>query len=248
MRILINDCFAFDFIKKDESPNINKFMNKLIPNLLVLRKNRREIIHKELSSTLEFESNNKFQEKIRQHMDTLFDKIYFSDAEFDNLSETIWIRPKEENMVAFDEIIESELQICQIDLSNYLRSLLNEYAKLQQHNREIILFYNEMDIIKQSIENDNVVNLKYKGQKYSVVMINYYSEFLYDQSNYIISYDIKNNHIKSMPLCKIEKIYKLQRKLTLSENVFATYHKVCEDFSFNKQDTFEVEGVQNEIK
>lgn len=188
------------------------------------------------------------QERLRKYMDTLFDKIYFSDGELEELSETIWIRPKEETAHIFDEITESELNICQTDLSNYLRSLLNEYAKLQQHKRELIFFSKEMEAVHKSIINDNVVNLRYKGQKYSVVMLNYYLEFLYDQSNYIICYDTKNNKIKSMLLHEIGKIYVLERRQRLNDNIFYTYHKICEEYIFNKQDTFDIEEVQNEIK
>ena len=59
--IIDNDCQAFGFISKDNSPNRNGFLNKVIPNLVDLRKKRREEIEKTLKDD--------FQEKtVRQYM------------------------------------------------------------------------------------------------------------------------------------------------------------------------------------
>ena len=42
LQILENDAMKFEFTKKDGEPNINKLLNKLIPNLVYYKKMRRE--------------------------------------------------------------------------------------------------------------------------------------------------------------------------------------------------------------
>ena len=44
-QILRNDAMKFGFVKKDNNPNMNGLLNKLIPNLVYYRKLRREEIH-----------------------------------------------------------------------------------------------------------------------------------------------------------------------------------------------------------
>ena len=46
LRHEIEECdYDFYFIKQDDEPNLNAFLNKLIPNLLKLKKLRREKIY-----------------------------------------------------------------------------------------------------------------------------------------------------------------------------------------------------------
>ncbi|MEG2014884.1 MAG: hypothetical protein RR086_04050, partial [Clostridia bacterium] len=239
-RVLYNDCFAFDFVRNNEYANVNKFINKLIPNLVSQRKKRRGIIHDTLSEALEYATDLKSQERLSRYMDTIFDKIYFADEEYRMLTEEIWIRPNKENIIVFDEIVESELAICQMDISAYLRSLLNEYAKLPQHQRELLLFSGEIELVNQSIATDRLINFKYENQKYSMVAINFYSEYLYDQSNYIIGYDTKTQKLKSIKLYEMKDLYILAKKQHLDDSVYATFHKIAENFEFANRDTFDI--------
>lgn len=239
-RVLYNDCFAFDFIRDKEKANINGFVNKLIPNLVKLRKKRRDVIHDTILEAVEFFTDIKRRERLLGYMDTIFDKVYFSDEQHEGFSEEIWIRPNIENIIVFDEIYESELEICQMEISTYLRSLLNEYAKLPQHQRELVVFTEEMDLIKQSIETDRVLNLSYEQQRYKLVAINYYSEFLYDQSNYIIGYDTKSNKLKSLKLYKIKDMYILAKQQHLTDDIYKTFNSIAENFEFANSDTFDI--------
>ncbi|MEG2688292.1 MAG: hypothetical protein RSA24_03905 [Clostridia bacterium] len=193
-----------------------------------------------MSEALEYATDLQSQERLSRYMDTIFDKIYFADEEYRMLTEEIWIRPNKENIIIFDEIVESELVICQMDISAYLRSLLNEYAKLPQYQRELLLFSEEIEIVNQSIATDRLINFKYENQKYSMVAINFYSEYLYDQSNYIIGYDTKTQKLKSIKLYKMQDLYILAKKQHLDDSVYATFHKIAENFEFANSDTFDI--------
>ncbi|MEG1608878.1 MAG: hypothetical protein RR348_03345, partial [Clostridia bacterium] len=210
------------------------------PNLVKQRKKRREIIHDTLSEALEFATDLQSQERLSHYIDTIFDKIYFADEQYRMLADQIWIRPNKENLIIFDEIVESELSICQMDISAYLRSLLNEYVKLPQHQRELLLFAGEIEIVFQSIETDRILNFKYENKKCSLVAINCYSEYLYDQSNYVIGYDTKTKKLKSIKLYKMQDLYILSKKQHLDDAVYATFREIAENFEFANSDTFDI--------
>ena len=111
--MLTNDALAFEFIKKDSSPNMNAFMNKLIPNLFYIRKQRREQIKHEiqhLKTTPYYDD----LEQISISLDSVITQVFFS-YEFDEpLDEELWIRPTSETLPIFDEIYHEEIRAIRI--------------------------------------------------------------------------------------------------------------------------------------
>ena len=97
--ILENDALRFGFIKNDKS-NKNALLNKLIPTLVEVRKARRN----EIEYVLKEEYRREDTENIYNAVNTVIDKVYFSDAELNVLDEYIWIRPSKETMSTYDEI------------------------------------------------------------------------------------------------------------------------------------------------
>ena len=97
-RILQNDAEKFGFLKKEKEPNLNGLLNKLIPNLLRFRKARREEIHRVLSEDFAREDS----EKIYECVNTVIDRVYFSDDELELLEEIIWFRPSTKKNAVFN--------------------------------------------------------------------------------------------------------------------------------------------------
>lgn len=75
--ILQNDAERFGYLKGKNEPNMNGFLNKLIPNLVILRKSRRNKIHKILSEDFARDDT----ENIYECVNMVIDQVYFSDAE-----------------------------------------------------------------------------------------------------------------------------------------------------------------------
>ena len=67
-------------------------------------------------------------DKVYECVNTVIDRVYFSDAELDCLDEVIWFRPSTKKQALFDEIEESETKISGQSVSVYIRGLLNEYS------------------------------------------------------------------------------------------------------------------------
>lgn len=230
--ILENDALRFGFIKNDKS-NKNALLNKLIPTLVEVRKARRN----EIEYVLKEEYGREDTENIYNAVNTIIDKVYFSDAELNVLDEYIWIRPAKETMATYDEIETSETLITAQDLSVYIRGLLNEYSRLPQYKREMLVFDKELDIFSDACYTRNIVHFRDKetNKRYKAFAYNYYYGYLYDQTNYCIIYDINENKIKSVPLSNIQDIYTIKQKYKSSENLIELLQEYTDNCDFGKE-------------
>lgn len=230
--ILENDALRFGFIKNDKS-NKNALLNKLIPTLVEVRKARRN----EIEYVLKEEYGREDTENIYNAVNTVIDKVYFSDAELNVLDEYIWIRPAKETMATYDEIETSETLITAQDLSVYIRGLLNEYSRLPQYKREMLVFDKELDIFSNACYTRNIVHFRDKetNKRYKAFAYDYYYGYLYDQTNYCIIYDINENKIKSVPLSNIQDIYTIKQKYKSSENLIELLQEYTDNCDFGKE-------------
>ncbi len=239
--ILYNDTQAFGFVKADESSNTNGFLNKLIPNLLEVRKERREILHSNINTALE-SCGEKLPERMRSFMDVMSDAIYFRDSYLDELCSSIWIRPIKSNISKFNEIIKYETYITQQDTTTCIRNMLNEYAILPQFKREKIVFRNELEMLENSFIEDREVGIDYNGKILRIVVLQIIAGYTsYDQNNYILCLDLEAEVIKSLLLHKIKKIFITKEYYGIEKVVYDNLQRIIDKQIFAKQETFEIE-------
>jgi hypothetical protein len=241
--LLINDALSFEFIKKDASPNINAFMNKLIPNLLDIRKYRREQIRDEIRHFKKAPYYDAI-EKISVTMDAVITKAFFSDEFNEPLSEEIWIRPTYKTLTIFKEIYHEETALTALEMSSYIRNLLEEYARLPLYKREHITFKTEYDLLMHARQSDKMISLTYNNIKYDVTVFRGILGFLYEQSNYILCYDNKNNVIKSFILHGIKHPYILNKTAEISDKALLAFEEIIDLHSYIDQETFYIEGYK----
>lgn len=200
MDILNNDAQAFGFIKSNDDSNINGLVNKLLPTLLEVKKLERARLSE---AAREFSSVD--AEKFCEFADILFDSIYFCDAELENLETYIWIRPTENTRAVFDEIIKSELPKAAVELSVYIRRLLNRYVRLPQYKRETLVFDPEFEDFYEACVKGHIIHFRHNGKIQSVFAYNYVYGYGQDQKNYLLGYDLENKTIRAYPLCEVSK-------------------------------------------
>lgn len=207
--ILENDALRFGFIKNNKSSK-NALLNKLIPTLLAVRKERRS----EIERILKDEFNRKDSENIYSAVNTVVDRVYFNNAELNILDEYIWLRPSKFNKSIFNEIETSEAHITAQDVSVYVRALLNEYSCLPQYKRELLVFDNEMDIFSDACSMHQITYFtdSKTDTLHKVFPFDYRYGYLYEQENYCIIFDIERNIIKALPLHRITNIYTIKGK------------------------------------
>lgn len=232
--ILENDALRFGFIKNEKS-NKNALLNKLIPTLVEVRKAKRN----EIEYILKNEYQREDTESIYNAVNTVIDKVYFNDAELNELEEYIWIRPSKETMVTYDEIETSEVYITAQDLSVYIRGLLNEYSRFPQYKREVLVFDKELDVFSDACYTRNILHFRDKESKkrYKAFAFNYFYGYLYDQTNYCVIFDINENKIKSIPLSNIQDIYAIKQKYKPSERLIELLQEYADNCNFEEEIT-----------
>lgn len=230
LRILQNDAEKFGFLKKEKEPNLNGLLNKLIPNLLYFRKSRREEIYKILNEDFAREDT----EKVYECVNTVIDQVYFSDAELQILDDVIWFRPSTKQNAVFDEIEQSETKITGQTTSEYMRGLLNEYARLPQYKRETLAFDDELYDFAEACETGKIFHATVGGKSIRMFAFHYVYGFTYDQSNYLLGYDLTNKVIGAIPLCMIRDSYLVERKYKPSEKLIDLLQKYYENGEYDK--------------
>lgn len=237
------DAIAFNFVKSNGEGNLNAYLNKLIPNLLKLKKERRIEILNYANQILGIH-NAEFEdaEQIINGLNTIFEKIYFSDTELDELSQTVWIRPTKNNIAVFDEIMESETEITGLEGSVYIRNLLNEYARLPRYKKEQIAFAEECDITLQARESGKVLKFRYEGELHRAFVFGCLYNYLEEQGNYILCFDLEFNIICRYQICEIEALHLLDKKYKPSEKIIELCRKYHDEGLWLYDEVIEVGG------
>lgn len=244
LNIIENDAQNFKFIKKDNTSNISGYLNRLFPNMLKIRKLRRETMENELNSIFALE-NKAVMNRTKKYLSTVLDKVYFTNEESEDLDEEIWVRVKKHLIPIFDEIDEEEKMIAQLTTSELLRSFLNEYCRLPQYKREQIIFYDELNIIFDVMRTDKVINLEYNEKKYSVIVNDHIIKYLNEQANYISCYDIINDQYLYCNLTYIKKVYKSNKIFECTEEMTCKFQYVVDNKNYLKEFIVEFRGEDN---
>ena len=236
--ILENDALRFRFMKNAQS-NKNALLNKLIPTLVEVRKTRRN----EIEDILKNEYNREDSENIYNAVNTVIDRVYFEDEELNVLDEYIWIRPSKETMSTYDEIETSETLITAQEISVYIRGLLNEYSRLPQYKREMLVFDRELDVFSDACYTRHILHFKDKetGDRYKAFAFGYYCDYLYNQTNYCIIYDVNNMTIKAIPLYRIQDVYMIKQKYKPSERLTELLQEYTDTYNFEEEISVEAE-------
>ena len=237
-QILQNDAVRFGFTKKEEEPNLNGLLNKLIPNLLHFRKERRDEIYRILKE--DFARND--TETVYECVNTVIDRVYFSDVELQFLDEVIWFRPSTKQNAVFDEIEQSETKITGQTTTEYIRGLLNEYSRFPQYKRETIAFDNELYDFAKASETGKIFHATVNGKSIRMFAFHYVYGFTYDQSNYLLGYDLTNKLVGAIPLCKIRDAYVVEKKYKPSEKLIELLQEYYENEEYDKFISFEEEA------
>lgn len=233
--IIENDAQRFGFIKSDNAPNKNGLLNKLIPNLLWIRKIRREKIRQVLS-----EMGKEHTEEIYEAVNQVIDGVYFDNADIRTLDEEIWILPTKQAETAFDEIYESETAITALSITEYIRGLLNEYALLPQYKREEFAFYDEINMIQYACASGQILHFEFDGEKYKFFPFQHTFGYLYDQTNYLIGYDMTRKQIRSLPIALLNGIYTIKSKFKPSDDLIDKLQCYLEEYRYDAANIVEL--------
>lgn len=219
-------------------PNRNGLLNKLIPTLVSIRKERRNKIN-EL-----FEKHNIHD--LHQNLSTviygLFDEIYFKNENLILCDDEVWFRPQKSISTCINEICTSELLITASSYSMYIRTLLNEYAVLPQYKRGELIFRNELDIIKKSISGGQIIYFTYHENSFKVFPYEYLYGFIIDQRNILIGFDIVNKAIRCFTISNMKDIFIItSKKLKPKERIIKQLQEYIDECNYDENNIIYVE-------
>lgn len=234
INILNNDAQSFGFVKSNNDSNLNGLLNKLLPTLVEVKKLERSRL---IEAAKEFNLGE--AEKLCNFAEIIFDSVYFYDAELENLQSYIWIRPTEKNRAVFDEIIKFELPKAAVELSVYIRRLLNRYVRLPQYKREALVFDSELETFCEACVKGHIIHFRYKGEIQTIFAYNYVYGYGHEQANYLIGYNIENKKIQAYPLCEISKAKTTRNLFRPSERLIDCLAEYQENCDFQKVIEFE---------
>ena len=214
------DAKAFGFVKENGDANFNLFLNKLVPNLLKLKKDRRAKILKYAIDTFRIDEYDfSGAEAIINGLNSIYDEIYFTDAELDKLNQVLWIRPTNDNLAVFDEIMESETEITGLDTSAYIRNMLNEFSRFPMYKKEQITFSKECELTCSARESGRILKFRYDGKLKRAFVFACVYDYLVVQGNFILCYDIERKIICRYQISEIYALHLLDKKYKPSETL-----------------------------
>lgn len=223
--VLDFDAYFFGF-KRNGTSNRNAFLNKLIPILVSLRKERR----REIEGLLEKECGKKDKEKIYKATNRAVEKAYFNGPKNGKPEVDFWIRPSKETLGIFDEIEASEAVITGQKPSAYIRGLLNEYVMLARYIRERIVFSKELYIFEKACRTKHILcyyNKTTKKRYKAFAFVHYYRKYFEDK-NCCVLYDIKRKWVKAVSLQELEAAYLIREKYNPSEQLMQELREFLE--------------------
>ena len=179
-------------------------------------------------------------EKIINGLSTLFERIYFSDDELDELSETIWIRPTKGNIPVFDEIMENETEITGLEMSVYIRGLLNEYSRLPRYKKEQIVFTEECSITLCARDNEKILKFRYEGELHRAFVFSCVYNYLEEQGNFFLCFDIGKNIICRYQISEVDALHVLDKKYNPSDAILKLCQKYYDDGMWINDEIIEI--------
>lgn len=217
--ILLSDCYTFNFIKNDNA-NLSGFLNDLIPKL----SKHREYLHKM------FLNYNNENEEITKIVENNLYNVYFKYYSlFESNSENLPFRINNKNRDYFIYINDVLLDLFDMDFTNYIRTLLNEYASKPFHQRELLYYYFELEKVKTAIGNSNFIKV-YTTDNATFEFVPLTIEKLsFKNKNYICGIDGTKDNYVILPLMQISKISCLNKILSLTEQELSD----CYDFFYD---------------
>ena len=241
--ILLHDAVACNIVKKNGAGNMNALLNKLIPNLLKLKKKHRaESLQQVQKVVPTAQLSTDDAEKMIHSTNAVFQDTYFAEENKEKIPCVIWIRPNNENTAVFDEIIESESEISGLETATYIRRLLNEYVRFPLYKREQIILAEECDMATKAKDSSKLLKFRYEGEIRKVFVFACVNTYLQEQANYILCYDIGWDIICRFGISEITALHLLEKKYTPTEEIAALCKKYYEDAMWMDDEVIAVGG------
>ena len=192
---LKEDSRHFGYVKNGQS-NISGFLNNLIPRLT----DYRDDLHNNLLS-----ANNNDEELTTKIEESIY-KIYFNKYDYcDDGVINVPFRVNKEHLQDFLDIYDKKLVKYNMDFTNFVRSLLIEYASKRLNQREYFFYYREIIKINDASKNKLLCYFYTDIERSCFVPVSV-EVANNEEKNLIIGYNPEEEVAYVLPLAYVRKI------------------------------------------
>ena len=204
--ILFHDAYYFGYIKNDK-PNINGFLNHLIPVL----SDYRDDLHQKF---LKYNNGN---EEITRIVEQNIHNVYLAPFNFsDDARVNVPFRINKNQYDDFVKIHDVKLSYYNTDFTNFVRNLLSEYAAKTINQREYLYHFRLMDDLQNAIINNNLCHFHMADTVISFVPVSIDVSPI-SRKNYIVGISADKMSPLIVSLKKIKSIAIDRNKFSISE-------------------------------
>lgn len=223
--ILERDAYYYGYVK-NEKPNISGFLNELIPVL----SDYQEELYKEL---LKYNNGNTDIAKIVARS---IHNVYLKPFNFhDDAYISVPFRISKDKYNDFEIIHDERLRFYDTDFTNYIRTLLVEYASKTFAQREYLYAFRKLKNIREAIIKNKMCRFYSDGKCDVFVPVSIEASPVFEY-NYIVG--ITNEYIPmAIRLSEVYKIVMLEEKMTITE-------KMCMLINEHLENIYEEESAE----
>ena len=206
-RILQRDAYYYGFIK-NEQPNISGFLNNLIPALSDYQENL-------FDELLKYNNGNAETAQICARS---IHNVYLHPFAFhDDGTVNVPFRISKDKYDDFIVIHDERLCFYDTDFTNYIRTLLSEYASKTPGQREYLYAFKMISSIREAIRKGTVCKFYTSEKAFTFAPVSIELSPVYDH-NYIVGIDSESQP-KAIRLSEIRKISVSKDKIQVTEEM-----------------------------
>ena len=203
-QVLQGDAYYYGYIK-NEKPNVSGFLNNLIPAL----SDYQEDLFEEL---LKYNNGNADAAKLCARS---IHKVYLRPFAFhDDGTVNVPFRISKDRYDDFLVIHDERLAFYDTDFTNYIRTLLSEYASKTLGQREYLYAFKLVDLIREAIPKGKVCKFYSNESVYVFTPVSIELSPIYDH-NYIVGIN-SDNQPQAIRLSQTQKISVLDDKIRIT--------------------------------
>ena len=206
-QVLQGDAYYYGFMKNDK-PNIGGFLNNLIPAL----SDYQEDLFAEL-----LKYNNGNVELAKMCARSIHNVYLHPFAFHDDGVINVPFRISKEKYDDFIVIHDERLAFYDTDFTNYVRTLLSEYASKTLGQREYLYAFRIINYIKEAIEKQKLCKFYTNEQTFMFAPVSVETSPLYNH-NYVVGID-RDNQSQAIRLSEIRKIYVTDNKIKITKEM-----------------------------
>ena len=221
-RVLQRDAYYYGFIK-NEKPLVSGFLNNLIPEL----SDYQEDLFNQL---LKY---NNGDEKIARACSRSIHNIYLYPFSFhDDGVVNVPFRISKDKYDDFLVIHDERLAFYDVDFTNYVRTLLSEYASKTLSQREYLYAFRIINSLREAMKKERVCKFYANGHAFVFAPVSIEVSPIYNY-NYIVGIN-NDNQAQAIRLSETQKVSVLENKIKITE-------EMCELISNHLDNIYEEE-------